>query len=114
MPLMHLGLYSAVSNDHAVIDRLGKLTIIGCDVSTLPSLADAATGPAPPLYSKGFFLSSFGTLELRNSRFLVTSAVRLPVSCLGIVWCIGTQFSIPGSDPLPLPSHPPVSPCRSD
>lgn len=74
-PFMPLHLYSNVNSQYTIIDRLATLTIIGCDVSTLPTQEDAATGPAPPMYSDDFFGESYGTLVLKKSRFLMSSAV---------------------------------------
>lgn len=54
----------------------GSLTVIGCDVLTVPSRDTAAAGPPPPEWSANYFGSSSGTIRLEDCRMLMPSEVR--------------------------------------
>lgn len=87
-PRMPINLYS--NNGTFVVAAGASLTFVGCDVQTVASRSDAATGPLAPSHMDAYLGDNRGaTLRFKNSRLLVPSEVcySRTQSLLLVVFC---------------------------
>lgn len=63
-----------------MVEQGAELAFVGCDVMTVATRAAAATGPPPLAYTDDYFGTSRGTLRFLNSRLLLPSEARTPLT----------------------------------
>lgn len=83
MEQLELNLHSI--NGPPTVASGAHLTVSGCDVVTVSSRQDAASGPLAPEWSSEYFGTSTGTIRLENSRMLMPAEVRSDSKFVGVV-----------------------------